>query len=236
MAGKPIGTIYAELDLDTSKYTAAQKKILYDSQTYAINVENSWKVLGQKSDVMYNAMRQQAINAYENIKARATSSAAEIVRAEEAKNARIKSLNEQQFGHHTSMLEGLKKNWIAASAAVIAAWMLVRRAFSEGREIASMANDIERMSKTVGISTDEWQKFSFAAKMSDVTTESLMRGMKGLSQSMEEFNKKSGEGYEILTALGLSTVDTSGKQKTLTQMFKEVAFSILQKVPMSSRV
>ncbi len=95
--------------------------------------------------------------------------------------------------------------------------------YNFGKSIAEAANDIERMSKTIGISTTEWQKFSFAAKMSDVSNETLMRGMKGLSQSMEEFNKKSGDGYQILTALGLSTIDASGKQKTLTQMFKEVA-------------
>src|SRR3989304_7746332 len=105
MAGKSVGVIFAELDLDTTKYTAAQKKILYDSQTMAINQENAWKNLGQKSDLMYEAMRKAAENAYKRIASDSKSSAAEIVRAEEAKNAKIKALNEQQFGHQTSLLD-----------------------------------------------------------------------------------------------------------------------------------
>ncbi len=218
-----LGTVFVELSLDDKIYKQKLSEILTSTQTTAKGAETAWKALGVKSDAMFEAQARAAQNAYTLIKSSATSTSADIMRAEEAKNAKLTQLNEQQYGKQTSFIDSLKSNWMAASAAIIAAWMLVNKAISISKEIASAANDIQRMSNTIGISTTEWQKFSYAAKMSDVSNESLMRGMKALSASMEEFNNKSGDGYKILTALGLSTVDVTGKQKPLTQMFKEVA-------------
>lgn len=167
MAGKPIGTIYAELDLDTTKYTKAQQAILQSAKSTALNVEQNWKILGQKSDVMYNAMRQSAINAYEMIKNKAGTSASEIIRAEEAKNAKIKTLNEQQFGHHTTLIEGLKKNWIAVSAAIVAAWALVSKAVAYAEEGARAKQVAE--------------SFEMITRAQAVNGEALISGMKKVS-------------------------------------------------------
>src|SRR5512135_1545563 len=106
------GTIYTEIDLDTRKFDAAKNKIIYEAKTMAVNVEDAWKTLGRNSDRMFDMMRQQAENAYQRIKNDAKSSAAEIVRAEEAKSAKIKSLNTEQYGSHISLIGSLKEHWI----------------------------------------------------------------------------------------------------------------------------
>ena len=157
MAGKPIGTIYAELDLDTTKYTKSQQAILQSASSTALNVEQNWKILGQKSDVIYDAMRQSAVNAYEMIKNKATSSAAEIVRAEEAKNAKIRAANEQQFGSQVSLIETFKSNWMLASAAVIGAVYGIQKAFNLaelGAQVKSIEESFSSLSTNVGISSD----------------------------------------------------------------------------------
>jgi hypothetical protein len=207
------GIIYTEIDLDSRKFDATQKRILYDAKTMAINVEDSWKVLGQKSDVMYNAMRQQAINAYEGIKSRATSSAAEIVRAEEAKNAKIKALNEQQFGAQISFLDSLKKNWIAVSAAVIATYYATEKMYNFIRSIASAGNDIQRMSRVFNMATDDFQKWSYVARMADVDIEGFGQGFKFLTRSMSEALQGSGDAAKAFNLLGINLKDTTGKTK-----------------------
>jgi len=95
--------------------------------------------------------------------------------------------------------------------------------FDFGKNIASSLNDIKRQAEVLGISTTELQKFQYAAKMSNVSNESLTMGMKGLSTSMKEFESGAGDGYEILNTLGLSALDNAGKMKPLDQMFMEIA-------------
>lgn len=123
------------------------------------------------------------------------------------------------------LVSQLKQHWVAFSAAAIASIYAVKKAFDFGKEIASNLNDIQRQAEMIGITTTEYQKLSYAAKMSDVSNESLRIGMRGLSMSMSQFVDEAGDGYETLKALGLSAVDAAGKQKPLNQMFMEIAGS-----------
>jgi len=122
-----------------------------------------------------------------------------------------------------SLVSTLKEHWVAISAAAIGSIYAIKKAFDFGKEIASNLNDIKRQAEMIGITTTEYQKLSFAAKMSDVSNESLRIGMRGLSLSMAQFVDQAGDGYDTLMALGLSAVDATGKQKPLNQMFMEIA-------------
>jgi hypothetical protein len=171
MAGQSVGVIFAELDLDTTKYTAAQKRILYESQTMAVNVEQSWKTLGQKSDVMYEAMKQSAINAYEGIKGRATSTAAEIIRAETAKNARINELNNQMTAGQTSFFSSMKANWIAAAAAIGGSLYAANEVFNVvtiGVKAKAIEESFASLSKNAGFSGD-----ALIEKLKEVTNQTV---------------------------------------------------------------
>lgn len=123
MPGTPVGTIFAELDLDASRYTNGQQRLLKDATTVTLNIEKNFQNLGVKSAAEMDLMRAKITNSFDMIKNSAKATANDIIRAEEAKNAKLKALNEQQFGHQTTMLESLKNNWIKA-AAVIGASMI----------------------------------------------------------------------------------------------------------------
>ena len=127
MARKPVGTAYAEIDLDSTKIERGLKRTHDALISGSIKVEDSYKSLGIKSDQVYNMMRANAVAAVDFIKNKTISSTEEIKRAQEAAANKIKQINEQQYGHQATLIEGLKKNWIAASAAIVAAWYAVNK-------------------------------------------------------------------------------------------------------------
>ena len=110
--GHSIGTIFAEMDLDYEPYTRAQKRLLQDATSTTINIEKSYRDLGIKSAKEFDLMRAKINNAYTRIAGDAKASADDIIRAEKAKNEQLRRLNDQQFGHQTTLLEKLKKNWL----------------------------------------------------------------------------------------------------------------------------
>ncbi len=129
MAGKPIGTVFVELDLDAKGYTKKQKEILKQTQSTSLDIETNWRRIGQQSDKMYDAMRQNVNNAYNSMVNSGKLSAAEMVRAEQAKAAKIQSINEQQYGKQIDMVEKLKNNWMTAAAAITGAYFAISKAW-----------------------------------------------------------------------------------------------------------
>jgi hypothetical protein len=105
MAGKPVGTIYAELDLDASKYTKAQKEILKSAQQTTLDIEKNWKTLGSQSDLLFDAQRKGAENAYNMIANSAKSSSAEIERARESLARKIETIDQKQFGTTKKLID-----------------------------------------------------------------------------------------------------------------------------------
>lgn len=103
--------------------------------------EESFKTLGIKSAGTFNSMRQEAQKAFEAIKNSSTNTANDIIRAEQAKNDTLRRINEQQYGHQTTILESLKKNWIAASVAIGAAMVAMNKAWN----LAEKAAQFEEM-------------------------------------------------------------------------------------------
>ncbi len=140
MPGQPVGSIFAEIGIDYSPATRAQEQLLRDATSTALNVETNFKNLGVTSAQTFDLMRAKAVNSFEMIAASSKSTADDIVRAEQAKTAQLMTLNEQQFGKQTTLLEGLKANWLAASAAVVAAWALA----SKGMAFVEMAAKAEQ--------------------------------------------------------------------------------------------
>jgi uncharacterized protein YihD (DUF1040 family) len=96
MPGKPVGTAFAELDLDLTpferKLKTAYDKTIEGTQKF----EQTFKQLGISSDRLIESQRQMAIASYEAIANSAKSSANDIIRAEEAKNARLLALENQR--------------------------------------------------------------------------------------------------------------------------------------------
>ena len=127
MAG--IGTIFVELDLDASRYRKGQQQLYKDATTVSLNIEENFRKLGVKSSAEMDLMRAKIQNSFDMIKNSGKATANDIVRAEEAKNAKLHALNEQQFGHQTTIIENLKNNWIAAAAVIGTAMIAANKAW-----------------------------------------------------------------------------------------------------------
>jgi hypothetical protein len=146
MADKPIGTIFVELDLDASRYTKGQRQLLKDAQISSTVLEKNFQNLGIKSAATMDLMRAKIINSFNAIASSSKSTANDIIRAEEAKNAKLKALNDKQFGEQASLIESIKKNWLAAAGAVYASYRMIGQAF----EMAKVGSMLEKQSVAFG--------------------------------------------------------------------------------------
>jgi len=98
------------------------------------------------------------------------------------------------------------------------------RIYNMARSVASGTMEIGRMAQISGLSTDAFQKFAYAAKMSDVENESLAVGMKRLSKNMEETSQGSGDAKKWFDVMGISVQDLNTRGlKPLDQMMGELA-------------
>lgn len=91
-----------------------------------------------------------------------------------------------------------------------------RQLYEFGRETASILNDIDRLSKVAGISTESFQKLQYAAKMTDVDTEALSMGIRKLSVNLQENAK-------LFDEVGINTKDASGQLKPLDVLLGDIA-------------
>jgi hypothetical protein len=149
-----LGTVFVELSLDDKIYRQKLSETLTSTQTTAKGAETAWKALGVKSDAVFESQARAAQNAYTLIKNAASSTANDIMRAEEAKNAKIKSINEQQFGHQTSLVDKMKANWIAATVAIGAAMAVMYKAWNLAEKAAQfeeMEAGLEGLSSKFGM-------------------------------------------------------------------------------------
>jgi hypothetical protein len=166
--GKPVGLMYVELSLDATKYTAAQKAILAGAQKNSADINKVFKTVGTQSDEMYNAMRQNIQNSLNAITVSHLTSSNEIRRATEAASIKIQSINEQQFGKHISLIDKLKKNWMAASAAAVGALAAISKAMDYMREGAN-ALQVE-------------SAFEIMAEAAEVNSERMIENMKAATR------------------------------------------------------
>lgn len=194
-----LGKVYVELALDDKVYKQKLAETLTSVTATAKGIETSWRVLGQKSDAIYEQQRRSAENAYTLIKNAATSTARDIIRAEEAKNEKISRINDQQFGHQATAIEKLKSNWLAASAAVVAAWALIGKAMSYaelGAKDMKIESSFNVMAEAAGVAAD-------------VVLENMQRATKGTieqSELMQKATKLMLQGYNAEQIERLSKV------------------------------
>jgi hypothetical protein len=85
--------------------------------------------------------------------------------------------------------------------------------YSFAKSIASAANDIQRNARTLNMATDEYQKWTYAAKMADVSSEDFMNGMKFITKSISEASQGTGDAAKAFDLLGIKIKDSSGKTK-----------------------
>ena len=171
MAGKPVGTIFVELDLDASRYTKGQQKLLKDATSTSTIIEQNFQNLGIKSAAHFDLLRAKIKNSYEAIANSSRLSAAEIIRAEEAKNAKLKALNAQQFGAQVGAIDKMRANWIAGSAAIAAAMVTIHKALTymeEGSKALQVESSFKIMADSAGVNSER-----MIASMKEATKETI---------------------------------------------------------------
>lgn len=235
MAGS-VGTIFAEIDLDSSRYLKSQQKLLQDATSTSLSIEANFRNLGVKSSAEFDLMRQKITNSYEMIKNSSQATANDIVRAEQAKNNQLNSINEQQFGKQTSLMDKIKTNWFSIATTATAAYATITQ-FAGPAIKAYM--DQENAIVKMGMAMKNQGDFSAAAlkemedyseQLQDTTTYadeltlSVMANLKSYGMTNDEVKKatrvaqdftsaKKQEGMTITTAsdlLGKAYVGNTG--------------------------
>ena len=85
------------------------------------------------------------------------------------------------------------------------------------------ADHLNKLSQKIGISVEALSTLRFAAQLSDVSLETLQKGIKGLSQNITEANTGIGDGAQVFEALGISVRNADGSMKSTEAVLLQVA-------------
>lgn len=85
------------------------------------------------------------------------------------------------------------------------------------------ADQLNKLSQKIGISVEALSTLRFAAQLSDVSLETLQKGIKGLSQNITEANTGVGDGAQVFEALGISVKNADGSMKSTEAVLLQVA-------------
>lgn len=85
------------------------------------------------------------------------------------------------------------------------------------------ADHLNKLSQKIGISVEALSTLRFAAQLSDVSLETLQKGIKSLSQNITEANTGIGDGAQVFEALGISVRNTDGSMKSTEAVLLQVA-------------
>jgi len=220
--GKPVGQMYVELALDATKYTKAQKEILAGAEKNSADINKAFKTVGTKSDEIYNAMRQNIQNHLNAIKQSHLSSNDEIRRAKESAAAKIKAIDAEQFGVQTGFIDKWKKNWLAATAAVTAAYFALSKAW----DLAEKAANFEQ--QKVGFANLAASYGSSGEKI----LESLKKVSSGTVDSMTLVNKAGTammmgiDPKKIVKLMEIARATTRVTGQSVTQAFDDISLAV----------
>ena len=140
-----------------------------------------------------------------------------------------KAFDEMKKGPQQAIgpLKEMHDSWIAITAkiglATAAAYAAKKMFYDTAKEIASATNAIERQAAVLGISTDEFQKWQYAAKMSDVNAQEFAIGIKLLSRNMEDASSGSGDAAKYFSAMGISVKTSEGNLRPLNDLMGEIS-------------
>lgn len=90
------------------------------------------------------------------------------------------------------------------------------------------ADEMGKLSQRVGVGTEALSALSYAASLSDVSTESLANGLKKLAVNAADTAKGTGEARDAFAALGINVKDSTGNLKGADVLMGEVAGQFAQ--------
>ena len=120
------------------------------------------------------------------------------------------------FGDKTEKLNKASNTMlkVATGGAVAIAGMAVKS--------AQAADDINTMAKVTGLSTDEIQKYQYAAERIDVPIETLTGSMSKMIKNMATASKGTGDAYNAFKVLGVEFKNQDGTLRDKQEVFADV--------------
>jgi hypothetical protein len=91
------------------------------------------------------------------------------------------------------------------------------------KDAIDSADQFSKMSQRIGISVESLSGLAHAAKLSDVSLESLSTSLRQLSKNMLDTQANTGEAKQAFAALGISVESTKGVLKSNEQVMLEIA-------------
>ena len=125
----------------------------------------------------------------------------------------------EQFKEVGSKIEGTgqKLKGLSTVAAGVAV-SLGTVAYKAGKA----ADELNTLSKVSGVGTDELQKYSVAADLVDVSTETIVKALKKLKKNMYQVGYYGKGPAEEFEALGVAVTDTNGELRDAEEVFTDV--------------
>jgi hypothetical protein len=81
------------------------------------------------------------------------------------------------------------------------------------RSVATAGNDIQRMSRNFNMGIEDFQKWSYVAKMADIEIEGFGQAFKFITKSMSEALQGTGDATKAFDILGIKLKDVNGNTK-----------------------
>lgn len=120
----------------------------------------------------------------------------------------------------------IKDNWLGLGTAIGLAYKVM----GDFNEALGVADQLNKLSKSTGIATEELSAYKYAAELSGVSIEETAKGMQKLAVNMAEAaggSESAAKGFELL---GIKVKNSEGQLRSTDEVMKEVAdrFSRMQ--------
>lgn len=123
--------------------------------------------------------------------------------------------NLSKLGDATSRVKGMLAG-LGATVTIAGFAAMIKHTFD-------VADELYKLSQKIGISVEALSTLRFAAQLSEVTLETLQKGIKTLSQNITEANTGIGDGAQVFQALGITVKNTDGSMKSTEAVLLQVA-------------
>lgn len=140
-------------------------------------------------------------------------------------NAELERNNDLLSEKRVAVLKGIATGLTAmATAAAAAATALAKMTLDSGK----WADDLNTLSKQTGISTEDLQKYQYAASRIDVSVETLTGSMSKLTKNMSNARKGTGDAADAFNTLGVNITDAQGNLRDNEEVFKDTIAALGQ--------
>lgn len=91
---------------------------------------------------------------------------------------------------------------------------------------AAVGDKFDKMSLRTGISVEKLSALAYAADISGASIETMEKGLKGLTMTMDDYSKGIGEARDAYEELDITVTDAEGNLRGTVEVFKEIATKI----------